>query len=312
MIIVREVAQLRKIIAERRQLGTNGAKTVHSSASLQQHKVGFVPTMGYLHEGHASLMHKAREMADTVVLSIFVNPIQFGPNEDLDSYPRDEARDLEVARREGVDIVFLPTVAEMYPQPTQTKIRVSALTDRLCGASRPGHFDGVTTVVAKLFNMIGPDLAFFGMKDAQQVAVLQQMVTDLNMNVTIVPCPIVREADGLALSSRNVYLSAEQREQALVLSQSLRKVQEVSEDIVTNTITIRQLHQLVESTITSSPLADIDYIEILTFPGLEPLLPEQRLCDVQEEVIVALAVKFGSTRLIDNIRIQKAEVLSHV
>lgn len=200
----------------------------------------------------------------------------------------------------------------MYPQPTQTKIRVSALTDRLCGASRPGHFDGVTTVVAKLFNMIGPDLAFFGMKDAQQVAVLQQMVTDLNMNVTIVPCPIVREADGLALSSRNVYLSAEQREQALVLSQSLRKVQEVSEDIVTNTITIRQLHQMVESTITSSPLADIDYIEILTFPGLEPLLPEQRLCDVQEDVIVALAVKFGNTRLIDNIRIQKAEVLSHV
>ncbi|WP_258296782.1 pantoate--beta-alanine ligase [Paenibacillus peoriae] len=312
MIIVREVAQLRKIIAERRQLGTNGAKTVNDSASVQQHKVGFVPTMGYLHEGHASLMHKAREMADTVVLSIFVNPIQFGPNEDLESYPRDEARDLEVARREGVDIVFLPTVAEMYPQPTQTQIRVSALTDRLCGASRPGHFDGVTTVVAKLFNMIGPDLAFFGMKDAQQVAVLQQMVTDLNMNVTIVPCPIVREADGLALSSRNVYLSAEQREQALVLSQSLRKVQEVSEDIVTNTITIRQLHQMVESTITSSPLADIDYIEILTFPGLEPLLPEQRLCDVQEDVIVALAVKFGNTRLIDNIRIQKAEVLSHV
>lgn len=312
MIIVREVAQLRKVIAERRQFGTSEAKTVHGSSSLQQHKVGFVPTMGYLHEGHASLMHKAREMADTVVLSIFVNPIQFGPNEDLDSYPRDEARDLDVAQREGVDIVFLPTVAEMYPQPTQTKIQVSALTDRLCGASRPGHFDGVTTVVAKLFNMIGPDLAFFGMKDAQQVAVLQQMVTDLNMNVTIVPCPIVREADGLALSSRNVYLSAEQREQALVLSKSLRKVQEVSEDIVTNTITIRQLHQMVESTITSSPLADIDYIEILTFPGLEPLLPEQRLCDVQEDVIVALAVKFGNTRLIDNIRIQKAEVLAHV
>ncbi|KAF6620309.1 pantoate--beta-alanine ligase [Paenibacillus jamilae] len=312
MIIVREVAQLRKIIAERRQLGANRAKMVHDSASVQQHKVGFVPTMGYLHEGHASLMQKAREMADTVVLSIFVNPIQFGPTEDLDSYPRDEARDLEVARREGVDIVFLPTVAEMYPQPTQTKIRVSALTDRLCGASRPGHFDGVTTVVAKLFNVIGPDLAFFGMKDAQQVAVLQQMVTDLNMNVTLIPCPIVREADGLALSSRNVYLSAEQREQALVLSQSLLKVQEVSEDIVQNTITIEQLHQMVESTIASSPLADIDYIEILTFPGLEPLRPGQRLCDVQEDVIVALAVKFGNTRLIDNIRIQKVEVLSHV
>ncbi|WP_431088293.1 pantoate--beta-alanine ligase [Paenibacillus sp. 8b26] len=312
MIIVREVAQLRQAIAERRQLGADGAKAEQGSAAIRPHIVGFVPTMGYLHEGHASLMHKAREMADTVVLSIFVNPIQFGPNEDLDSYPRDEARDLEVARREGVDIVFLPTVAEMYPQPTRTKISVAALTDRLCGASRPGHFDGVTTVVAKLFNMIGPDLAFFGMKDAQQVAVLQQMVNDLNMNVTIVPCPIVREADGLALSSRNVYLSAEQREQALVLSQSLRKVREVSEDDVQNTFTIRQLYQMVETTITSSPLADIDYIEILTFPSLEPLLPKQRLSDVEEDIIVALAVKFGNTRLIDNMRIQKAEVLSHV
>jgi pantoate--beta-alanine ligase len=310
MIIVRDVAQLRQAIAERRRSGANGPATEHTA--VQEHKVGFVPTMGFLHEGHASLMHKAREMADTVVLSIFVNPIQFGPNEDLDSYPRDEARDLEVARREGVDIVFLPTVAEMYPQPTRTKIRVSALTDRLCGASRPGHFDGVTTVVAKLFNMVGPDLAFFGMKDAQQVAVLQQVVADLNMNVTLVPCPIVREADGLALSSRNVYLSTEQREQALVLSQALGKVREASEDHEQDSITISQLHQMVESTIASSPLADIDYIEILTFPGLEPFLPEQRLSDVKQDVIVALAVKFGSTRLIDNIRIQKAEVLSHV
>ncbi|MDP4096616.1 pantoate--beta-alanine ligase [Paenibacillus sp. P96] len=300
MIIVRDVQQLRSAVAlRRRSLGTGEEK-----------KVGFVPTMGYLHEGHASLMRAAREQSDIVVLSIFVNPIQFGPNEDFESYPRDEERDAALARREGVDILFIPTVEVMYPQPTHTKIRVSGLTDRLCGASRPGHFDGVTTVVAKLFNMVQPEYAFFGMKDAQQVAVLQQMVADLNMNVEIVPCPIVRENDGLALSSRNVYLSEEEREQALVLSRSLREARQgISQGTIAN---VGELRSFLEAGIASAPLARIDYVEILTFPSLEPLGAAERFDDIQEDVIAALAVFFGKTRLIDNMRLEKAEVLSHV
>ncbi|WP_025677808.1 pantoate--beta-alanine ligase [Paenibacillus massiliensis] len=301
MRIVKDVQELRRLLSELRR--PNGA-------AVQERSVGFVPTMGYLHEGHASLMRAAKEQSDIVVISIFVNPIQFGPNEDFDSYPRDERRDAALAEREGVDILFMPTVDTMYPQPTRTKIRVSGLTDRLCGASRPGHFDGVTTVVAKLFNMVQPDKAFFGMKDAQQVAVLQQMVMDLNMNVTIVPCPIVRERDGLALSSRNVYLSPEERSQALALSKALRTAQEaVTEDEAS---TVGELDAILRQTINQSPLARIDYVEILTFPSLQPLDLTQRLEQIEEEVIMALAVHFGRTRLIDNMRLQKAEVLSHV
>ncbi|WP_423803015.1 pantoate--beta-alanine ligase [Paenibacillus pseudetheri] len=260
--------------------------------------IGFVPTMGYLHEGHASLLRRAGEMSNTVVMSIFVNPLQFGPNEDFDSYPRDEERDLELAEREGVDIVFIPSVEEMYPQPTRTTVSVSELTTRLCGASRPGHFNGVTTVVNKLFNIVQPDYAFFGLKDAQQVAVLRRMVSDLNMNVEIVPCPIVREGDGLALSSRNVFLSPEERSQALVLSRSLREArQAIEEGKVT---TVAEVRELLTSVVSSSPLAVIDYAEILTFPNLEGLENEVLLTDVNGEIIIALAVKFGRTRLIDN------------
>ncbi|MFM9278945.1 pantoate--beta-alanine ligase [Paenibacillus jiagnxiensis] len=300
MITVRDVQQLRAALASRR----------HAPGTGKEKKVGFVPTMGYLHEGHASLMRAARDQSDIVVLSIFVNPIQFGPNEDFESYPRDEKRDAAIAEREGVDILFIPMVEVMYPQPTRTKIRVSGLTDRLCGASRPGHFDGVTTVVAKLFNMVQPDYAFFGMKDAQQVAVLQQMVTDLNMNVEIVPCPIVREHDGLALSSRNVYLSEEERKQALVLSRSLREAREgVSQGKIA---TVAELRSFLETVVASSPLARIDYVEILTFPSLEPLGAEERFDDINGDIIAALAVFFGKTRLIDNMRLEKAEVLSHV
>lgn len=298
MITVRSIKELRSQIA--------AMKLQHSKPEVT---VGFVPTMGFLHQGHASLMKQARNKTDIVVLSIFVNPIQFGPNEDFESYPRDEKRDLAVAEKEGVDIVFIPTVEEMYPQPTRTTIQVSGLTERLCGASRPGHFDGVTTVVAKLFNMVQPDFAFFGMKDAQQVAVLTQMVTDLNMPVTIVPCPIVREDDGLALSSRNVYLSSEERSQALCLSRSLSIAEKVSKE--RTDITIGELRSLVTAEITKSPAAVIDYVEILTFPGLQPLEDEQQLNEL-EDVIVALAVKFGKTRLIDNHRLQKAKVFSHV
>ncbi len=284
MRVVRSVKQLREALEYMRQGG-------HTP-------IGFVPTMGYLHEGHASLLRLAGEMSNTVVMSIFVNPLQFGPNEDFDSYPRDEERDLELAEREGVDIVFIPSVEEMYPQPTRTTVSVSELTTRLCGASRPGHFNGVTTVVNKLFNIVQPDYAFFGLKDAQQVAVLRRMVSDLNMNVEIVPCPIVREGDGLALSSRNVFLSPEERSQALVLSRSLREArQAIEEGKVT---TVAEVRELLTSVVSSSPLAVIDYAEILTFPNLEGLENEVLLTDVNGEIIIALAVKFGRTRLIDN------------
>lgn len=284
MRVVRSIEQLREALEYMRQGG-------HTP-------IGFVPTMGYLHEGHASLLRRAGEMSNTVVMSIFVNPLQFGPNEDYDSYPRDEERDLELAEREGVDIVFIPSVEEMYPQPTRTTVSVSELTTRLCGASRPGHFNGVTTVVNKLFNIVQPDYAFFGLKDAQQVAVLRRMVSDLNMNVEIVPCPIIREGDGLALSSRNVFLSSEERSQALVLSRSLREARQSIEEGKVRTVA--EVRELLTSVISSSPLAVIDYAEILTFPNLESLDHEALITDVEGEIIIALAVKFGRTRLIDN------------
>ncbi|WP_373457763.1 pantoate--beta-alanine ligase [Paenibacillus wynnii] len=269
--------------------------------------IGLVPTMGFLHEGHASLLRRAGEMCGTVVMSIFVNPLQFGPNEDFESYPRDEKRDLELAEREGADIVFIPSVEAMYPTPIRTQVSVSSLTTQLCGASRPGHFDGVTTVVSKLFNMVQPDYAFFGLKDAQQVAVLRQMVSDLNMNVNIIACPIVRESDGLALSSRNVYLSQEERTQALVLSRSLQEARQAVEEGTANTVA--EVKQLLVSVISRSPLTNIDYAEILTFPGLDSLDADTSLMTIEGEIIMALAVKFGKTRLIDNIVFTPKEVV---
>ncbi|EGL15985.1 MULTISPECIES: pantoate--beta-alanine ligase [unclassified Paenibacillus] len=258
--------------------------------------VGFVPTMGYLHEGHLSLIKAAREASEIVVLSIFVNPLQFGPTEDLDRYPRDTERDLKLAEEAGVDIVFLPQVEEMYPGPVKTTVSVSGITSVLCGASRPVHFDGVTTVVAKLLNIVQPDKAFFGLKDAQQVAVVSQMVQDLNMNVDIVACPILREEDGLAMSSRNVFLSEEERRQALVLSRSLK----AAEAWVREHVAFRaeDLRGAVKAVIEEAPLADIDYVEVLTYPKLER--PEAVEAGVPVQLIVALAVKFGATRLIDN------------
>ncbi|MFT9847604.1 pantoate--beta-alanine ligase [Aneurinibacillus sp. REN35] len=255
-------------------------------------KIGFVPTMGYLHEGHVSLVDQAKKMCDIVVMSIFVNPLQFGPNEDLASYPRDVERDSQLAASRGVDILFFPSVEEMYPSGSKTLVAVRDITDALCGASRPGHFDGVSTVVTKLFNIIQPDYAFFGMKDAQQVAVVTQMVRDLNIPTEVVPCPIVREADGLALSSRNVYLSAEERKQALVLSRSLMRAKEMVEMGERSEAALRAA---IESTIQESSLAQIDYIEIRSYPDLAPLTELRGNC------LIALAVRFGRTRLIDNI-----------
>lgn len=283
-------------------------EVIHSIADLRSRineyrrkndgSVGFVPTMGYLHEGHASLLRKARSQSGLVVLSIFVNPLQFGPGEDFERYPRNTERDLEVAEAAGADLVFMPTVSEMYPSPIRTTVAVSGLTSRLCGASRPGHFDGVATVVSKLFHIVQPDQAFFGLKDAQQVAVIKQMVQDLNLPVEIVPCPTLREQDGLAMSSRNVYLSDEERKQALVLSQALDKAKEFVQSRAN--FNASELESLVRNHITSAPLAVIDYAEVLAFPSLEPFANSTDT----DSIILALAVKFGKTRLIDNVILQ--------
>lgn len=262
-------------------------------------ETGFVPTMGYLHEGHASLLREARRNNDLVVLSIFVNPIQFGPNEDFERYPRNEEKDLQLAEAEGVDAVFLPSVEEMYPNPILTKITVSQeLTGGLCGASRPGHFDGVTTVVSKLFHIVEPDRAYFGQKDAQQVAVITQMVADLNIPVEIVPCPIQREGDGLALSSRNVYLSPVEREAALVLSRSLLKLQDAVKS--GQPLTAGAAKQTLLAAFSAVPLAIVDYVEVVHFPSLQPLNDDEEIFQ-SGDTLIAVAVKFGNTRLIDNV-----------
>lgn len=281
------------------------------SAKKDNKKIGFVPTMGYLHDGHASLMRKAREENDTVVLSIFVNPMQFGPNEDLDKYPRDEARDLALAKACKVDIVFLPTPEVMYPEQPYTKVIVNEITTRLCGASRPGHFDGVGLVVSKLFNLVQPHSAYFGMKDAQQVAVIAQMVDDLDFPVNIVPCPIIREPDGLALSSRNVYLSAAERAQATVLYKALAQLEK--ELVENKNVKAGQLKKQLIETIEGEPLAEIDYVEIVSYPLLTPLPENIAISEHdKQKVLVALAVKFGQTRLIDNALFEIDEVITRV
>lgn len=298
MKIIRNITELRQELNQfRAQSNWNGT-------------VGLVPTMGFLHEGHASLISRARDVNNLVVLSIFVNPIQFGPGEDYETYPRNEEKDVALAESKGVDIVFIPTVEEMYPTPTKTTIRVSEVTQLLCGASRPGHFDGVTIVVSKLFHIVQPDQAYFGLKDAQQVAVLQQMVHDLNMNIDIVPCPIVREADGLALSSRNVYLSSEERKQALVLSRSLHEVMDALNDEMAVKASV--VREKLVNLIGASPMAVIDYVEVLTFPELNRVNEDILMTDITGQIIMAVAVKFGKTRLIDNMLFTPKEVLSLV
>lgn len=254
-------------------------------------RVGFVPTMGYLHRGHAALMTAARAACDLVVVSIFVNPTQFGPNEDFDRYPRDLDRDLAICREAGVDAIFHPTVAEMYPEQSITWVDVDLLTNTLCGASRPGHFRGVATVVSKLFNIVQPDAAFFGQKDAQQVAVIQRMARDLHMNVEIVPVPTVREPDGLALSSRNVYLRPEERQAALVLAGALARAKEL---VAAGERDARHVRQQMIDLIQAEPLAQIDYVEVVDQSTLQPIPTLDR------PALAALAVRIGATRLIDN------------
>ncbi len=254
-------------------------------------RIAFVPTMGFLHEGHASLLREGRKRGDVLVLSIFVNPIQFGQNEDLDRYPRNMEGDCKIAEACGVDIVFVPTAAEMYPQGFQTGVTVRDIALPLCGASRPGHFDGVATVVAKLFNIVRPDVAFFGCKDYQQLAVIRRMAADLNMPVEIVGMPIVREADGLAMSSRNAYLSPSERQSALCLVRAIKRAREL---FAGGERSIAVLTRETRAVIEQEPSATIDYVEMRD--GV--LLQDQEVAD--SDTLLALAVKIGQTRLIDN------------
>jgi pantoate--beta-alanine ligase len=248
--------------------------------------------MGALHDAHFSLVRRTQEECDFVVLSIFVNPLQFGPEEDFDHYPRQLEMDMEEARKRGVDLVFTPTTNDMYPDGTLTNVRVSGITNIMCGASRSGHFDGVATVVAKLLNIVQPDAAYFGLKDAQQVAVIEKMVHDLNIAVQIRPCPTIREPDGLATSSRNVYLSPEERKQAPALYQGLQKVDKL---VQSGQRDVKMLKKQLQEHIESQSAAKVDYVEIRSYPTLG------QLSFVQGRTIVAAAVHFGRTRLIDNI-----------
>ena len=254
--------------------------------------VGLVPTMGYLHEGHLSLVKRARAKNPSLVVSIFVNPTQFGPQEDFQSYPRDTARDLSLLEQEDADVVFMPSADEMYPPQFNSWIEIGKVTERLEGATRPGHFKGVTTVCAKLFSIVQPTRAYFGQKDAQQGVVIKKMVTDLNMNLEIVTLPTVREPDGLAMSSRNTYLNTGERQAALVLYQALTLAQRLWEQGEKNAECIRQeMTKLIQG----QPLATIDYASVANAETLD------ELDTVKPPALVSLAVKIGEARLIDNI-----------
>ncbi len=254
--------------------------------------VGFVPTMGYLHEGHLALVKKARAENSSVVASIFVNPTQFGPQEDYEKYPRDHELDLSMLEKEKTDIVFMPSVTEMYPARFNSWVEVGKVTERLEGATRPTHFRGVTTVVAKLFNIVEPTRAYFGQKDAQQLLVIKKMVADLNMNLEIITVPTVREPDGLAMSSRNIYLNPQQRRAALVLYQALSLAQQLWSKGEKDAERIRQ--EMV-TLIKKQPLAAIDYVSIADTETLD------ELDTVKPPALVSLAVRIGKTRLIDNV-----------
>ncbi|MVX65085.1 pantoate--beta-alanine ligase [Clostridium chromiireducens] len=275
-MLVKEIKELRSTIKSWKREGLS---------------VGFVPTMGALHEGHESLIKRAVEENDKVIVSVFVNPTQFGPNEDFDSYPRDINKDLEICLSAGANVVFNPEPSEMYYGDNSTSVSVSKLTDVLCGAKRPGHFDGVCLVVSKLLNIVTPDRAYFGEKDAQQVAVIKRMVRDLNIDVEIVACPIIREEDGLAKSSRNTYLSAEERKAALVLSRSL----EIAKDTLKNgERDARKIKEFILNELNKEPLAKIDYVEIIDSDSLESV------DIIERNILIPIAVFIGKTRLIDN------------
>ncbi|MCX8083577.1 MAG: pantoate--beta-alanine ligase [Calditerrivibrio sp.] len=276
MDIIREIVDIKNCISTLKKTGKS---------------IGFVPTMGYLHEGHISLVRASKKENNITVVSIFVNPTQFGPNEDLERYPRDFERDEYLLRKEGVDIVFYPSVEEIYPKGYSTYIDVERITGHLCGPKRPGHFRGVATVVCKLFNIVKPDRAYFGLKDYQQVLVIKRMVADLNMDVQIIAMPIIREVDGLAMSSRNVYLSGEERESALSLFRSFTIVDKAITEGIRDSKIIKKM---VSDFILSHPFTKIDYVEIVDPNTLE------HIDIIDRDFLVALAVFVNKTRLIDN------------
>ncbi len=253
--------------------------------------VALVPTMGYLHEGHKSLMERARKENDKVVVSVFVNPMQFGPNEDLEAYPRDLEHDSKICEAAGVDLIFHPEVSEMYGPDFHSFVDMSVLPEQLCGKSRPVHFRGVQTVVSKLFHIVPANRAYFGQKDAQQLAIIRRMVIDLDFDIEIIGCPIVREADGLAKSSRNTYLSQEERAQAVILNQSLEEAMKAIESGEKDAAKVKQI---ITDKLNTCPLAKIDYVEVVSFDNIQPIEK------IEGAVLIAIAVYIGSTRLIDN------------
>lgn len=276
MQIVKTIEEVRAIVRAWREAGLS---------------VGLVPTMGFLHEGHQSLIARSVADNDRTVVSVFVNPIQFGPTEDLEAYPRDIERDKALVEATGGDLIFNPEPAEMYPPHFTTFVDTTETTELLCGARRAGHFRGVCTVVSKLFNIVGPDRAYFGQKDAQQLATVRRFVRDLNFNIEIVACPIVREEDGLAKSSRNTYLSTEERKAALVLSRSLRQAQAAVEN---GERRAKAVTNIIADSLKQEPLARVDYIEVVDLDNV------QRVEKIEENTLVAIAVYIGKTRLIDN------------
>lgn len=276
MKVVKTIKEVREIVSSWRRDGLT---------------VGLVPTMGYLHEGHQSLISKSVSENDRTVVSVFVNPIQFGPNEDLEAYPRDLKRDMEAVEAVGGDLIFNPEPAEMYPSHFTSFIDTTETTELLCGAVRPVHFRGVCTVVGKLFNIVTPDRAYFGQKDAQQLATIRRFVRDLNFGLEIVPCPIVREADGLAKSSRNTYLSPAERKAALILSKSLALGKKAVDEGERDT---SKVVSIITESLQTEPLARIDYVEVVDFENI------QRVETISGETLVAIAVYIGKTRLIDN------------
>jgi pantoate--beta-alanine ligase len=277
MIIIDKISKLREIIAECRLSGK---------------KIGLVPTMGCLHNGHLSLVKKAKEYSDFVCVSIFVNPIQFGENEDFAKYPRNLNRDAELLKGTGCDLCFAPSVKEMYPNEILTSVSVDKLTDKLCGAYRPGHFTGVCTIVSKLFNIFTPDIAVFGQKDAQQLAVIKKMVEDLNFPIEIIKAPIIREKDGLAMSSRNIYLNEEERKAAVVLHKSLKEAEKL---LLKNEKNPSNIINKVIEVLTTEPLCKIQYVSCVHPYTLEDLN------EIKDKALIAIACYIGKTRLIDNL-----------
>jgi pantoate--beta-alanine ligase len=272
-----------------------GADQMHAAAlhaRSQGKRIGLVPTMGALHDGHLSLVRMARTLTDWVAVSIFVNPLQFGPNEDLGRYPRPFERDCKLLEAEGVQVLFAPTADEMYPGDGKTVVEVEGMSGRLCGASRPGHFRGVTTVVAKLFNIVTPDVSFFGQKDAAQVAIVQRMVRDLNFDVQIAVGAIIREADGLAMSSRNQYLDPQQRKAATILYRALMRVQRLADR---GEYSSAALLEAARAVMAEEPSARLEYVEAVNPTSLEPV------AEVSQGALIAIAAWLGTTRLIDNV-----------